>query len=148
MGARLQKSSPTTSPRTRSAKRASSKKKLPYTGEPKYATIFHALQRQRTGLIQGAEAVVEQRPGLATFPDMNDQATAEADQNFALRIKDRERKLIKKIDEALDRLAARTYGVCEGCGEEIPLKRLKARPVTTFCIACKTQQEQEEHSRG
>jgi RNA polymerase-binding transcription factor len=135
-------------PRVRSAKRTSSKKKQPYAGEPRYATIFHALQRQRAGLIQGAEAVVEQRPGLAAFPDMNDQATAEADQNFALRIKDRERKLIKKIDEALDRLATRTYGICEGCGEEIPLKRLKARPVTTFCIACKTQQEQEEHSRG
>jgi DnaK suppressor protein len=136
------------SPSARSAKRNSSKKKQPYTGEPKYATIFRALQRQRAGLIQGAEAVVEQRPGLATFPDMNDQATAEADQNFALRIKDRERKLIKKIDEALDRLSTRTYGMCEGCGEDIPLKRLKARPVTTFCIACKTHQEQEEHSRG
>ena len=136
------------SSRVRSAKRAPSKKKQPYTGEPKYLSIFDALQRQRAGLIQGAEAVVEQRPGLATFPDMNDQATAEADQNFALRIKDRERKLIKKIDEALDRLAMRTYGICEGCGEEIPLKRLKARPVTTFCIECKTQQEQEEHSRG
>ncbi len=148
MGARPQKSPPTLPPRARSAQRAAPKKKLPYAGEPKYATIFHALQRQRAVLIQGAEAVVEQRPGLATFPDMNDQATAEADQNFALRIKDRERKLIKKIDEALDRLAARTYGVCEGCGEEIPLKRLKARPVTTFCIECKTQQEQEEHSRG
>jgi DnaK suppressor protein len=135
-------------PRVRSTKRTASKKKQPYAGEPRYAAIFHALQRQRTGLIQGAEAVVEQRPGLAAFPDMNDQATAEADQNFALRIKDRERKLIKKIDEALDRLATRTYGICEGCGEEIPLKRLKARPVTTFCIACKTQQEQEEHSRG
>ena len=125
-----------------------SRKNQPFTGEPKYAAIFRALQRQRAGLLQGAEAVVEQRPGLATFPDMNDQATAEADQNFALRIKDRERKLIKKIDEALDRLSTRTYGICEGCGEEIPLKRLKARPVTTLCIACKTQQEQEEHSRG
>ena len=120
MGARLQKSTPTMSAPARSAQRVASKKKSPYAGEPKYSTIFHALQRQRTGLIQGAEAVVEQRPGLATFPDMNDQATAEADQNFALRIKDRERKLIKKIDEALDRLMTRTYGICENCGEEIP----------------------------
>lgn len=135
-------------PPSRPAKRTASRKKQPYAGEPKYASIFEALQRQRAGLIQGAEAVLDQRPGLATFPDMNDQATAEADQNFALRIKDRERKLIKKIDEALDRLAVRTYGMCEGCREDIPLKRLKARPVTTFCIECKTQQEQEEHSRG
>lgn len=148
MAPRAHGSSPVVSAPSRKAKRVPSGKKLPYTGEPKYATIYRALQRQRAHLIQGAEAVVEQRPGLATFPDMNDQATAEADQNFALRIKDRERKLIKKIDEALDRLSTRTYGICEGCGDEIPLKRLKARPVTTFCIACKTQQEQEEHSRG
>jgi len=148
MAARALRSSSAVSSPSHRAKGAASRKKQPYTGEPKYAAIFHALQRQRAALIQGAEAVVEQRPGLATFPDMNDQATAEADQNFALRIKDRERKLIKKIDEALERLSARTYGICEGCGEEIPLKRLKARPVTTFCIDCKTQQEQEEHSRG
>ncbi len=148
MAARAQGSSSAVSSPSHRANKAPSRKKPPYTGEPKYAVIFRALQRQRAGLIQGAEAVVEQRPGLATFPDMNDQATAEADQNFALRIKDRERKLIKKIDEALERLSTRTYGICEGCGEEIPLKRLKARPVTTFCIACKTQQEQEEHARG
>jgi len=148
MAARAIRSSSAVSSPSHRAKGTTSGKKPPYTGEPKYALIFRALQRQRAALIRGAEAVVEQRPGLATFPDMNDQATAEADQNFALRIKDRERKLIKKIDEALDRLSTRTYGICEGCGEEIPVKRLKARPVTTFCIACKTRQEQEEHSRG
>ncbi len=146
--ARAQGSSSAVSSASRQAKETSSRKNLPYTGEPKYAPIFRALQRQRDGLIQGAEAVLDQRPGLAAFPDMNDQATAEADQNFALRIKDRERKLIKKIDEALDRLMARTYGICEDCGEEIPLKRLKARPVTTLCIECKTRQEQEENARG
>jgi len=148
MAARAISSSSAVSSPSHRAKGAVSRKKEPYTGEPKYAAIFRALQGQRARLIRGAEAVVEQRPGLATFPDMNDQATAEADQNFALRIKDRERKLLKKIDEALERLSARTYGICEGCGEVIPLKRLRARPVTTFCIDCKTRQEQEEHSRG
>lgn len=147
MGARVRKSSPTLLPAALPAKRTTSGTRQPYTGEPKYASIFRALQRQRAGLIQGAEAVLDQRPGLAAFPDMNDQATAEADQTFALRIKDRERKLIKKIDEALERLSARTYGICDGCGQEIPLKRLKARPVTTFCIECKTKQEQEENAR-
>jgi DnaK suppressor protein len=148
MAPRTRKSSHAASAASRVAKRAAAKKKQPYAGDPKYAPIFRALQRQRAGLLQEAEAVVEQRPGLDTFPDMNDQATAEADQNFALRIKDRERKLIKKIDEALERLATRTYGICEGCGEDIPLKRLKARPVTTFCIECKTKQEQAEQARG
>jgi len=148
MAVRAQGSPSAVSTPSRQAKEATSRKKQPYTGEPKYAPIFRALHRQRAGLIQGAEAVLDQRPGLSTFPDMNDQATAEADQNFALRIKDRERKLIKKIDEALDRLMTRTYGICEDCGEEIPLKRLKARPVTTLCIECKTRQEQEENARG
>lgn len=148
MAPRTRKSSRTATAPSRAATRAATKKKQPYTGDPKYAPIFRALQRQRAGLLQEAEAVVEQRPGLDTFPDMNDQATAEADQNFALRIKDRERKLIKKIDDALERMASRTYGICEGCGEEIPLKRLKARPVTTFCIDCKTKQEEAEQARG
>ena len=65
----------------------------------------------------------------------------------ALRLKEREQKLLKKIDDALDRVAAHTYGICLRCGEEIPYKRLKARPVTTLCIECKTQQEREEKIR-
>ena len=145
---RTRKSSLPAAAPSRAVKQTASKKKRPYAGDPKYALIFRALHRQRTELLHGAEAVVEQRPGLDTFPDMNDQATAEADQNFALRIKDRERKLIKKIDDALDRMATRTYGICEGCGENIPLKRLKARPVTTFCIECKTRQEKAEQAGG
>lgn len=87
------------------------------------------------------------RPGLEAFPDVSDQASAEVDQNFSMRIREREQKLLKKIDEALDRLAQNTYGICERCGEDIPYKRLKARPVTTLCIDCKTLQEQEERFR-
>ena len=87
------------------------------------------------------------RPELEAFPDQSDQATAEVDQNFSLRLKEREQKLLKKIDEALDRMETNTYGICERCGQEIPYKRLKARPVTTLCIDCKTLQEQEERIR-
>ena len=65
-----------------------------------------------------------------------------------MRIKEREQQLLKKIDEALDRLSKNIYGICERCEEEIPYHRLKARPVTTLCIACKTLQEQEEKIRG
>ena len=65
-----------------------------------------------------------------------------------IRLEEREQKLLKKIDEALERIAAKTYGICERCGDEIPYQRLKARPVTTFCIACKTLQEEEEKIRG
>ena len=82
-----------------------------------------------------------------TFPDMADRATLESDRNFLLRIRDRERRLIQKIREALARIENGTYGICEGCGEDINERRLKARPVTTLCVECKTAQEAEEKSR-
>lgn len=113
----------------------------------KYRTIRVDLERQRVDLLEEAGVVITNRGKSETFPDLSDQASAEADQNFVLRMKEREQKLLKKIDEALDRLATRTYGICERCGEEIPYKRLKARPVTTLCIECKTLQEQQEKIR-
>jgi DnaK suppressor protein len=68
----------------------------------------------------------------------------ESDRSFTLRIRDRERKLIAKIEEALRRLEEGSYGVCEECGEKIGAARLKARPVTTLCIDCKSVQEVAE----
>jgi DnaK suppressor protein len=82
------------------------------------------------------------------FPDPTDRAAMESDRNFLLRIRDRERKLISKIREALDRIDDGTFGICESCGEEISEKRLKARPVTTLCIDCKKKQEANERARG
>jgi DnaK suppressor protein len=82
------------------------------------------------------------------FPDPTDRAALEADRNFMLRIRDREHKLIKKIKEALGRIENDTYGVCESCGEDISLKRLKARPVTTQCIDCKSKEEALEKALG
>ena len=82
-----------------------------------------------------------------SFPDPTDQATMETDRNFDLRIKDRERRLIKKIDQALLRIKDGTFGICESCGGAISSKRLQARPVTTLCIDCKTAQEIEERTR-
>lgn len=76
--------------------------------------------------------------------DLTDQASAEADRDFLLRIKDRERKLILKIREALHRIDEGTFGICEICGEPISEERLKARPVTTQCIECKTDMEDQE----
>ena len=78
------------------------------------------------------------------FPDPIDRASLESDRNFILRIRDRERKLIAKIRKALERIEDTTFGICEGCGEDISEKRLKIRPVTTFCIDCKEEQENEE----
>ena len=82
------------------------------------------------------------------LPDPSDRATLESDRNFTLRIRDRERKLIGKIKEALERIDNKTYGLCEECGEDISEARLKARPVTTLCIDCKKRQENEEKVKG
>ena len=76
--------------------------------------------------------------------DFGDLANIETDQNFTLRIRDRERKLINKIDACLKKIENRTYGQCDACGEEISVKRLDARPVAGMCISCKTEQEKHE----
>lgn len=82
------------------------------------------------------------------FPDPTDRAALEANRNFMLRIRDREHKLIKKIKKALDRIENNTFGICETCGEDISIQRLKARPVTTQCIDCKTKEEAQEKALG
>lgn len=108
--------------------------------------IKKKLERQRAELLQEAEDTLANKLGREkeSFPDPTDQAVAELDNNFLLRLRGREQKLIKKIDEALARIEEGTYGICESCGNPIGLKRLEARPVTTLCIECKTMQEEEE----
>ena len=78
------------------------------------------------------------------FADPNDRASQESDMALELRNRDRERKLIKKIDETIGRIDANEYGYCESCGVEIGLKRLEARPTATLCIDCKTLDELRE----
>jgi DnaK suppressor protein len=112
-----------------------------------YAGIRRDLERQRAAILAEAGEGLTNRKNQEALADVSDQATAEADQNFSMRIKEREQKLLKKIDEALDRMDKHIYGICERCEEVIPYERLKARPVTTLCIACKTLQEQEEKIR-
>ncbi len=82
------------------------------------------------------------------YPDPTDRASHETDRNFLLRVKDRERKLIAKVKEALKRIDEGTYGICEVCGEDISEKRLEARPVTTYCIECKKEEEENERQMG
>lgn len=115
----------------------------------KYDEIRIDLEKQKASLLAEAGVIIGGglNPDKLNFPDMTDQAAAEVDKNFTLRLREREQKLLKKIDEALDRIANGTFGICENCGEEISLKRLKARPVTTYCIDCKTKQEEEEKLR-
>ncbi len=83
----------------------------------------------------------------ASFADPTDRASMESDRNFQLRIRDRERKLIQKIRDAIARIDDGTFGICEECGEEIQIERLLARPVTTYCVECKERLEEEERTR-
>lgn len=111
--------------------------------------LIKAFEKQlldwRQELMDGAERTVNGMTDTKeNFPDPTDRASLESDRNATLRIRDRERKLISKINDALERLGQGTYGLCEECGEEISVERLKARPVTTLCIQCKEDQEAEE----
>lgn len=81
---------------------------------------------------------------VTMFADPNDRASQESDMTLELRNRDREHKLIKKIDETLRNIDHEEYGYCEGCGVEIGLKRLEARPTATLCIDCKTLDELRE----
>ena len=105
-------------------------------------------QRLKDLLTQADDTVSGMTDQRENFPDPTDRASLEADRNFMLRIRDRENKLIKKIKKALDRIENGTFGVCEICGEDISIERLKARPVTTQCIDCKTKEEAKEKALG
>ena len=100
-------------------------------------------------LIQGASKTLNgMSHEKALFPDPTDRAALEADRNFLLRIRDRERKLILKIREALNRIDEGTFGICEQCGNEISESRLLARPVATRCMNCKELEERKEKLVG
>ncbi len=99
-------------------------------------------------LNQAGDTVSGMTAQKESFPDPTDRASLESDRNFMLRIRDRESKLIKKIKKALSRIELGTFGICEACGEEIALERIKARPVTTQCIDCKTKEEALEKALG
>jgi DnaK suppressor protein len=115
--------------------------------EKKVLGIKDRLLKQKEELLSEAESALGELPGQILFPDMGDQASAEIDRNFMLRLRGREQKLLKKIDNVLEMIEKGAYGICEVCGNEIEIKRLEARPVTSMCIDCKTEQEDEEKLR-
>ncbi len=117
---------------------------------PEQLEYFRKLFNEKIDqLLDEAEKTVSGMTGGAeNFPDLTDRASQESDRNFELRIRDRERKLISKMREALKRVEDGTFGICDMCGKEISEKRLMARPVTTLCIDCKKKQEEMEKQRG
>lgn len=107
------------------------------------------LQKKKEDILSEAgKTLSEMTDQTSNVPDPNDRATIESGRSFELRIRDRERKLLSKIDEAIARIDDGSYGICEECDEQIGMKRLEARPVTTLCIDCKTLQEKQEKSKG
>ncbi|MGD1972664.1 MAG: RNA polymerase-binding protein DksA [Desulfobacterales bacterium] len=108
----------------------------------------HLTARLDDLLNQAGDTVSGMTETKENFPDPTDRAALEADRNFMLRIRDREAKLIKKIRAALERIEGDRFGICESCGEDISIERLKARPVTTQCIDCKSKEEALEKALG
>jgi DnaK suppressor protein len=104
-------------------------------------------ERLKTILEEAEKTVKGMTNDRDSFPDPTDRANLESDRNFLLRMRDRERKLIGKIKEALARIDDGTFGICEECGEDISEERLKARPMATLCIDCKTKAEEEEKQK-
>jgi len=104
----------------------------------------HLTQSLQDILKRGDGTLEDMVDSAEAHPDPADRATALSDRSMTLLLRDRERKLIRKIQDALERIELRTYGVCNDCGEDIAVARLKARPMTTLCINCKSSQEKEQ----
>ena len=135
MAAELQKTFPPYKPRAREE----------YMNPKQLAHFKTILEEMKRGLSQDIDRTVHTMQDEATiFADPNDRASQESDVSLELRNRDRERKLIKKIDETIARIDANEYGYCDSCGVEIGLKRLEARPTATLCIDCKTLDELRE----
>lgn len=121
------------------------KKGEEYMNENQRAHIEQILLAWRKSLMEEVDrTVTHMKDEAANFPDPADRASQEEEFSIELRARDRERKLIKKIEDALERLHEDDFGYCEGCGIEIGMKRLEARPTATLCIDCKTLSEIKE----
>ncbi len=120
-----------------------------YMSAQQRAHFKHVLAALRDDLSADIERTVHTMQDEATvFADPNDRASQESDIALELRNRDRERKLIKKINETIARIDAEDYGYCDSCGAEIGLQRLEARPTATLCIDCKTLEELRERQVG
>ena len=107
------------------------------------------LNNWKKELMQEVDRTVDHmRDDAANYPDPNDRASQESEFSLELRTRDRERKLLKKINESLSNLDADEYGYCESCGIEIGVRRLEARPTAAQCIDCKTLEEMREKQMG
>ena len=116
-----------------------------YMNAKQLAHIEQILLAWRQSLMEEVDRTMSHmKDEAANFPDPSDRASQEEEFSLKLRTRDRERKLIKKIEDALERLNDEDFGYCEACGIEIGMRRLEARPTATLCIDCKTLSEIKE----
>jgi DnaK suppressor protein len=119
-----------------------------YMGKNQTLHFRAILENWKSQLMSEVDRTVHHmQDDAANFPDPNDRATQEEEFTLELRTRDRERRLIKKIEESLVDLEKGDYGFCESCGTEIGIRRLEARPTATLCIDCKTLAEIREKNR-
>jgi len=120
-----------------------------YMNEAQLQHFAAILNHWKSELMEEVDRTVHHmQDDAANFPDPNDRATQESEFSLELRTRDRERKLIKKIEESIKSIEAGDYGYCETCGIEIGIRRLEARPTATLCIDCKTLDEIREKQVG
>lgn len=112
----------------------------------RFQEILEAWKKELLGQAGGAVSRLADMEEKS--PDPSDRATFEEGRDYLIRLRSRESRLIRKINEALERIADGSYGICETCGQEIGSGRMQARPVTTYCIECKTRMEAQEKTYG
>ena len=120
-----------------------------YMSDQQVEHFTRILQNWKQELMEEVDRTVNHmQDEAANFPDPADRASQEEEFSLELRTRDRERKLIKKINQTLARIEEDDYGFCDGCGVEIGIRRLEARPTATLCIDCKTLAEIKEKQLG
>lgn len=120
-----------------------------YMNEQQVAHFTQILLNWKRELMEEVDRTVNHmQDDAANFPDPADRASQEEEFSLELRTRDRERKLIRKIDSTLSRIEEDDYGFCDSCGVEIGIRRLEARPTATLCIDCKTLAEIKERQLG
>lgn len=120
-----------------------------YMNERQIAHFIKILENWKQELMEEVDRTVNHmQDEAANFPDPADRASQEEEFSLELRTRDRERKLIKKINDTLTRIEENDYGYCDSCGIEIGIRRLEARPTATLCIDCKTLAEIKERQLG
>lgn len=119
-----------------------------YMNPKQLAHFKRILENWKKEIMNGVDNTICEMKAATVLADPNDRATQEETVNFELRTRDRERKLLKRIEQAIQQIDDKDYGYCESCGIEIGIRRLEARPTAVLCIDCKTLDEIRERTQS